>query len=46
MAIADHINFTGVNPLFGETGNDRFVDMADAYDPALRAAADRGGRGR
>src|SRR3954467_10382741 len=21
MAVADHINFTGVNPLFGETGN-------------------------
>src|SRR6202012_1466470 len=38
MAITDHINFTGVNPLFGETGNGRFVDMADAYDPALRAA--------
>ena len=38
MAVADHINFTGVNPLFGETGNSRFVDMVDAYDPALRAA--------
>ena len=33
MAVADHINFTGVNPLFGETGNSRFVDMVDAYDP-------------
>ena len=38
MAVADHINFTGVNPLFGEAGNSRFVDMVDAYDPALRAA--------
>jgi purine nucleotide phosphorylase len=38
MAITDHINFTGLNPLFGETGNNRFVDMVDAYDPALRAA--------
>jgi purine nucleotide phosphorylase len=37
MAIADHINFTGVNPLFGESGDRRFVDMADAYDPGLRA---------
>ena len=38
MAIADHINFTGVNPLFGvDGGNERFVDMVDAYDPALRA---------
>jgi purine nucleotide phosphorylase len=36
MAISDHINFTGVNPLFGETGNDRFVDMVEAYDPGLR----------
>jgi purine nucleotide phosphorylase len=37
MAISDHINFTGVNPLFGmgAGGNSRFVDMVDAYDPAL-----------
>lgn len=34
MAISDHINFTGVNPLFGVSSN-RFVDMVDAYDPAL-----------
>jgi inosine/guanosine/xanthosine phosphorylase family protein len=34
MAISDHINFTGVNPLFG-TAKDRFVDMIGAYDPAL-----------
>ena len=33
MLVTDHINFTGVSPLFGETGNDRFVDMTDAYDP-------------
>ena len=37
MAIRDHINFTGQNPLFGiGSGNERFVDMVDAYDPALR----------
>jgi len=36
MAITDHINFTGVNPLFGAgSGNDRFVDMVAAYDPTL-----------
>ena len=37
MAISDHINFTGVNPLFGidTGGNSRFVDMVNAYDPAL-----------
>jgi purine nucleotide phosphorylase len=34
MAISDHINFTGVNPLFGTVDN-RFVDMIDAYDPVL-----------
>jgi purine nucleotide phosphorylase len=37
MAISDHINFTGVNPLFGVgPGDGRFVDMVDAYDPSLR----------
>ena len=35
--IADHINLSGANPLFGETGDARFVPMVDAYDPALRA---------
>jgi inosine/guanosine/xanthosine phosphorylase family protein len=40
MAISDHINFTGVNPLFGPPsgvgpGKSRFVDMVDAYDPVL-----------
>ncbi len=36
MAITDHINFTGVNPLFGlGAGDNRFVDMVGAYDPAL-----------
>lgn len=37
MAISDHIGLTGVSPLFGEPGDDRFVNMVDAYDPALRA---------
>ncbi len=37
MAIADHINFVGASPLFGERGDNRFVDMSDAYDPTLRA---------
>ena len=36
MAVTDHINFTGINPLFGAVpDNRRFVDMVDAYDPAL-----------
>jgi len=34
MGITDHINFTGVNPLFGHPQR-RFVDMVDAYDPVL-----------
>jgi len=37
MAITDHIGFTGVSPLFGATGDERFVNMIDAYDPELRA---------
>lgn len=36
MLIEDHINFTGVSPLFGESGDARFVDMVEAYDPGLR----------
>jgi purine-nucleoside phosphorylase len=32
MLVTDHINFTGVSPLFGESGNERFVDMVGAYD--------------
>ena len=35
MLITDHINMTGVSPLFGSEGNERFVNMVDAYDPKL-----------
>lgn len=35
MAITDHLNLTGDTPLVGP----QFVDMADAYDPALRDRA-------
>jgi purine-nucleoside phosphorylase len=38
MLIADHINLAGANPLIGEPTDRRFVPMADAYDPAMRAA--------
>lgn len=41
MAIADHINLTGRNPLVGpvRSGETRFPDMSEAYDGALRAFA-------
>lgn len=37
MLIADHINYNGLNPLIGEPTDRRFVNMTNAYDPALRA---------
>lgn len=37
MLINDHINFAATSPLFGEPGNDRFVDLSAAYDPAIRS---------
>lgn len=50
LLITDHINLTGTNPLVGWYGGDTapgeedlagpvFLDMKDAYDPRLRAAA-------
>jgi purine-nucleoside phosphorylase len=36
MLIADHINFSGRNPLIGEPTDARFVNMTDAYDPEMR----------
>jgi purine-nucleoside phosphorylase len=36
MLIADHINFSGRNPLIGEPTDARFVNMTDAYDTGLR----------
>jgi purine-nucleoside phosphorylase len=38
MLIADHINFAGANPLIGEPTDARFVNMTEAYDPAMRQA--------
>lgn len=39
MLLRDHLNVSQQSPLFGEPGDDRFVDMSQAYDPALRRAA-------
>jgi len=36
MLVTDHIGLTGVSPLFGESGTERFVDMVDAYSPRHR----------
>ncbi len=43
MLITDHINLTGTNPLVGPVGPglERFVDMTEAYDADVRAAAQR-----
>lgn len=38
MLLADHLNLVQSSPLFGVTGDSRFVDMVDAYDPALRVS--------
>lgn len=35
MLIIDHINFSGMNPLIGEAGDNGFVPMTDAYDAGL-----------
>ena len=39
MLIGDHINYAGMNPLIGEPSDRRFVNMVNAYDPALRSKA-------
>lgn len=41
MVLSDHLNMTQRTPLHGEAGAERFVDLRDAYDPALRALARR-----
>jgi purine-nucleoside phosphorylase len=37
MAITDHINWSGRNPLIGAAGDARFLDLSQAYDAALVA---------
>ena len=37
VAITDHINLSGTNPLIGHLGHDRFVPLTSAYDKTLIA---------
>ena len=39
MVLTDHINVAQHSPLVGEGGWERFVNLVDAYDLALRAQA-------
>ncbi|MBA2529819.1 MAG: purine-nucleoside phosphorylase [Euzebyales bacterium] len=39
LAISDHLNLTGTNPLLGVGGVPQFVDLSGAYDPHLRLLA-------
>ncbi len=39
MLITDHLNLPQRSPLVGENGSERFVGLADAYDPLLRQQA-------
>ncbi len=39
MLLSDHLNLPQRSPLVGAAGSERFVNMVDAYDPALRAHA-------
>lgn len=39
MLIADHLNLVQRSPLVGESDSSRFVDLREAYDARLRAAA-------
>ncbi len=47
MLLSDHLNIAQRSPLLGDSGSERFVDLRDAYDAALRrqahAAAQRRG---
>jgi purine-nucleoside phosphorylase len=38
MLMTDHINYSGMNPLIGQHGDENFVPMTNAYDPRLRKA--------
>ena len=39
MVLTDHLNLVQRSPLVGTHGNERFVNMIDAYDPELKRLA-------
>jgi purine-nucleoside phosphorylase len=45
VAISDHINLSGANPLLRDHTEGRFVSLTGAYDAGLRAALQRAARG-
>ena len=45
MLLSDHLNLPQRTPLHGERDSSRFVDLRDAYDPALRRKAHAVARG-
>lgn len=45
MILKDHLNFSGLNPMIGEATDARFVNLVDAYDPALRRRLHESGAG-
>lgn len=44
MLVSDHLNVVQRSPLVGDSGSSRFVDLRDAYSPALGALALRTAR--
>ena len=44
VAISDHLNLSGTNPLLRDHTEGRFVSLTDAYDVGLRTLLQRAGR--
>jgi purine-nucleoside phosphorylase len=44
VAIRDHLNLAGANPLLRDRTEARFVSMTDAYDPVLRQTLQKAAR--
>jgi purine-nucleoside phosphorylase len=44
VAVSDHLNLAGANPLLGERSEGRFVSLTGAYDAGLRARLQAGAR--